>query len=102
MAGRMPFLRAWDFAGLVPKMAGLDAVRFLGSYVAKYFRDPKIRQVYDFHSLFIGGDPDRVPAIYAAHRLPAGRRRQLVRRGRRLLRRRSHGPPRRPAAAAAS
>ncbi len=66
VAGRMPFLRAWDFAGLVPKMAGLDAVRFLGSYVAKYFKDPKIRQVYDFHSLFIGGDPDRVPAIYAA------------------------------------
>jgi phytoene desaturase len=66
VAGRKPFLRAWDFAGLVPKMAGLDSIRFLGSYVAKYFRDPKIRQVYDFHSLFIGGDPDRVPAIYAA------------------------------------
>jgi phytoene desaturase len=66
VAGRQPFLRAWDFAGLVPKMLGLDSVRFLGSYVAKYFRDPKIRQVYDFHSLFIGGDPDRVPAIYAA------------------------------------
>ena len=65
-AGRMPFLRARDFAGLVPKMADLDAVRFLGSYVAKYFRDPRLRQVYDFHSLFIGGDPDRVPAIYAA------------------------------------
>jgi phytoene desaturase len=66
VAGRQPFLRAWDFAGLVPKMLGLDSVRFLGSYVAKYFKDPKIRQVYDFHSLFIGGDPDRVPAIYAA------------------------------------
>jgi phytoene desaturase len=55
-----------DFVGLVPMMAGLDLIRFLGSYVVKFFKDPKIRQVYDFHSLFIGGDPDRVPAIYAA------------------------------------
>jgi phytoene desaturase len=64
--GRMPFTRAADFVKLLPTMLRLDAVRFMGSFVAKYFDEPHIRQVFDFHSLFIGGDPDRVPAIYAA------------------------------------
>jgi phytoene desaturase len=64
--GRIPFNSAVDFARIVPTMARLDAIRFLGSFVARYFDDPHVRQVFDFHSLFIGGDPYRVPAIYAA------------------------------------
>jgi phytoene desaturase len=64
--GRMPFTRATEFVKLLPTMLRLDAVRFMGSFVAKWFDEPHIRQVFDFHSLFIGGDPDRVPAIYAA------------------------------------
>ena len=64
--GRVPFTRAIDFAALLPTMVRLDAIRFLGSFVAGYFDDPLVRQVFDFHSLFIGGDPYRVPAIYSA------------------------------------
>ncbi len=64
--GRVPFLRARDFAALLPNMTRLDAIRFMGSFVGKYFDDPRLRQVFGFHSLFIGGDPDRVPAIYSA------------------------------------
>jgi phytoene desaturase len=66
VAGRKPFLRLADFAGLVPRMVGLNALRSLDAFVASYFRDPRVRQVFDFHSLFIGGDPRRVPGIYAA------------------------------------
>lgn len=66
VAGRRPFTRWTDFARLVPTMARLDAIRSLSSFVGRYFEDPRIRQVFDFHSLFIGGDPGRVPAIYTA------------------------------------
>jgi phytoene desaturase len=38
----------------------------LHRFVARYFRHPRIREAFSFHSLFIGGDPFRVPAIYAA------------------------------------
>ena len=66
VAGRQPFLRATDFARLVPTMVGLGALRTLGGFVGRYFGEPHVRQAFDFHSLFIGGDPYRVPAIYAA------------------------------------
>ncbi len=64
--GRVPFTRAVDFAALLPEMVRLDAIRPLSSFVGRYFDEPHVRQVFDFHSLFIGGDPARVPAIYAA------------------------------------
>jgi phytoene desaturase len=66
VAGRKAFLRLGDFVGLVPRMVGMNAIRSLDAFVGSYFRDPRVRQVFDFHSLFIGGDPRRVPGIYAA------------------------------------
>ncbi len=66
VAGRKPFLRLADFLGLVPTMLRLDAIRPLSSFVGRYFSEPHVRQAFDFHSLFIGGDPGRVPAIYTA------------------------------------
>ena len=66
VAGRRPFLEPVSFAKLVPTMLKLDAIRSLRGFVGKYFADPRVRMVFDFHSLFIGGDPWRVPAIYTA------------------------------------
>jgi phytoene desaturase len=66
VAGRRPFLEPVSFAKLVPTMLRLDAIRSLRGFVGKYFSDPRVRMVFDFHSLFIGGDPWRVPAIYTA------------------------------------
>ena len=66
VAGRQPFLGPVPFAKLVPTMLRLDAIRSLRGFVGKYFSDPRVRMVFDFHSLFIGGDPWRVPAIYTA------------------------------------
>lgn len=65
-AGRKPFLRFGDFAGLVPTMLRLGAVLPLSTFVARYFEHPRVREAFSFHSLFIGGDPHRVPAIYGA------------------------------------
>jgi phytoene desaturase len=65
-AGRKAFLSSKDFAALLPTMLKLDAARPLYSFVARFFEHPRIREAFSFHSLFIGGDPHRVPAIYGA------------------------------------
>jgi phytoene desaturase len=65
-AGQRPFADLRSFAAIVPKMARLRAVESLHRFVARYFDHPRVREAFSFHSLFIGGDPFRVPAIYAA------------------------------------
>lgn len=65
-AGRRPFLRARDLARFTPRMVALGAAVPLWRLVAHHFKHPRIREAFSFHSLFIGGDPFRVPAIYAA------------------------------------
>ena len=65
-AGRRPFLSSKDFAALLPTMLRLDAARPLYSFVSRFFEHPRVREAFSFHSLFIGGDPYRVPAIYGA------------------------------------
>jgi phytoene desaturase len=65
-AGRRPFLRARDLAAFAPRMLALGAMLPLWRVVARSFRHPRIREAFSFHSLFIGGDPFRVPAIYGA------------------------------------
>lgn len=65
-AGRKPFLNSKDFAALLPMMLKLGAARPLHSFVARFFEHPRVREAFSFHSLFIGGDPHRVPAIYGA------------------------------------
>jgi phytoene desaturase len=64
-AGRRPFGDVRSFALLVPSMARLGALLPLHAFVARHFRHPRVREAFSFHSLFIGGDPYRVPAIYA-------------------------------------
>jgi phytoene desaturase len=64
-AGRRAFGDVRSFARLVPAMARLGAIVPLHRFVARHFRHPRVREAFSFHSLFIGGDPFRVPAIYA-------------------------------------
>ena len=49
----------------VPDLLKLDAVRTLFSFTKKYFKSPKMRQVFSFETLLVGGNPLSVPAIYA-------------------------------------
>src|SRR4051795_13692675 len=65
-AGRRPFLRARDLVALTPRLARLGAAAPLHRFVARHFKHPRVREAFSFHSLFIGGDPFRVPAIYGA------------------------------------
>ena len=50
----------------MPALARHGTLRSLHGYVARWFEHPRVREAFSFHSLFIGGDPYRVPAIYAA------------------------------------
>jgi phytoene desaturase len=65
-AGRRPFLSLGDFARLTPTMVRLGAVLPLHTFVSRFFEHERVREAFSFHSLFIGGDPHRVPAIYGA------------------------------------
>lgn len=65
-AGRRAFGRPGDLARFVPRMVKLGAALPLNRLVARHFEHPRIREAMSFHSLFIGGDPARVPAIYGA------------------------------------
>jgi len=50
---------------IAPDLLKLDAVRPLFSFVKRYFTSPKLQQVFSFEPLLIGGNPLKVPAIYA-------------------------------------
>jgi phytoene desaturase len=50
---------------IAPDLVRLDAVRSLFSFVKSYFKSPKLQQVFSFEPLLIGGNPLKVPAIYA-------------------------------------
>ncbi len=65
-AGRRAFENPVPFARLLPTMVRLDAARNLSRFCRKYFDEDHIFQSMSFHSLYIGGDPYRVPAVYAA------------------------------------
>jgi phytoene desaturase len=65
-AGRRPFLGLGDLAKFVPRMVSMGAALPLWHMVCRHFEHPRIREAFSFHSLFIGGDPWRVPAIYGA------------------------------------
>ena len=65
-AGRRAFQKPGDLARFVPRMVRLGAALPLHRFVARHFRNPRVREAMSFHSLFIGGDPYRVPAIYGA------------------------------------
>lgn len=50
---------------IAPDLVKLDAVRPLFSFVKRYFKSPKLQQVFSFEPLLVGGSPLKVPAIYA-------------------------------------
>ncbi|MCB9677657.1 MAG: phytoene desaturase [Alphaproteobacteria bacterium] len=55
----------WTMLKVVPDLFKLDAVRSLFGFTSRYFKSDKLRQVFSFETLLVGGNPLRVPAIYA-------------------------------------
>lgn len=50
---------------VAPDLFKLDAIRNLFRFSSKYFISDKLRQVFSFETLLVGGNPLKVPAIYA-------------------------------------
>ena len=54
-----------SMVGVLPDLLRLGAIQPLFSLVAKFFKSDKMRQVFSFEPLLVGGNPLKVPAIYA-------------------------------------
>lgn len=65
-AGRRSFDSPLSLAAFLPTLVKLGAALPLHTFVSRHFEHERIREAMGFHSLFIGGDPFRVPAIYGA------------------------------------
>lgn len=63
--GHVPFLTPASMARAVPSLVRLECWRSVLGLVRKHLRNPKLRQVFSFHPLLVGGDPQHAPAIYA-------------------------------------
>ncbi|MDL5054773.1 phytoene desaturase family protein [Oscillatoria laete-virens NRMC-F 0139] len=60
-----PFLTLWDMLKVAPDMLRLEAWRSVHAKAASCVRDPRLRFLFSFHPLFIGGSPFRTPSLYA-------------------------------------
>lgn len=59
-----PFGRFSDMLRIVPDLFRLSGHRSVYDVVANYICDERLRQVFTFEPLLIGGNPMRAPAIY--------------------------------------
>ena len=60
----VPFDSFGDMARIVPAMARLENYRTVHGLVAKYVEDERLRQVFSFHPLLVGGNPYSCSSIY--------------------------------------
>lgn len=60
----VPFGSPLDMAKIAPAMAALESYRTVYGLVSKYIKDERLRQVFSFHPLLVGGNPFSVTSIY--------------------------------------
>jgi phytoene desaturase len=63
--GTVPFLSFRSMVQAGPALAKLQAWRSVYSMVSRFIADEKLRQVFSFHSLLVGGNPFATSSIYA-------------------------------------
>jgi phytoene desaturase len=59
-----PFDRLSDMLRVVPSMIRLRSDRTVWQLACKYLKDPRLRQVFTFQPLLVGGSPTRTSSIY--------------------------------------
>lgn len=60
-----PFLNFSDMVRVAPDLLRLHGEQSVYGIVSKYIRDPRLRVVFSFHPLLIGGNPMSASAVYA-------------------------------------
>jgi phytoene desaturase len=62
--GDVPFDSLMDMARIAPDLVRLQGYRSVYGVVSSFFRDERLRTIFSYHPLLIGGDPFRVSSIY--------------------------------------
>jgi phytoene desaturase len=60
-----PFDRIADMMKVLPDLVRLRADRSVAAFVNRHIRDERLRQVFSFHPLLVGGNPFQSTSIYA-------------------------------------
>lgn len=60
-----PFTRFGDMVRILPDLVRLQSHKSVAAFVNGYIRDERLRQVFSFHPLLIGGNPFQSTSIYA-------------------------------------
>ncbi len=60
-----PFTHVSDMMKVAPDLVRLQAQKSVAGFVNQYIKDERLRQVFSFHPLLIGGNPFQSTAIYA-------------------------------------
>ncbi len=60
-----PFLNFSDMMRVAPDLVRLQSQKSVAGFVNQYIKDEKLRQVFSFHPLLIGGNPFQSTSIYA-------------------------------------
>ena len=60
-----PFLSLGDMARILPDLVRLRSDRSVAKFVEGYIGDDRLRQLFSFHPLLIGGNPFHTTSIYA-------------------------------------
>ncbi len=63
--GATAFDSLGDLVSAIPALVKMRSWRTIRSMVASHFRDPKLRTVFSFHPLLIGGNPSSVTCTYS-------------------------------------
>ena len=60
-----PFTRFSDMMRVLPDLMRLRSHRSVAGFVNRYIKDERLRQVFSFHPLLVGGNPFQTTSIYA-------------------------------------
>ncbi|HEX4203537.1 MAG TPA: phytoene desaturase [Ktedonobacteraceae bacterium] len=60
-----PFTHVGDMLKVAPDLVRLQAYKSVAGFVNQYIKDERLRQVFSFHPLLIGGNPFQSTSIYA-------------------------------------
>ena len=60
-----PFTRFSDMMRVIPDMIKLRSNQSVATFVNQFIKDDRLRQVFSFHPLLIGGNPFQSTSIYA-------------------------------------
>lgn len=62
--GKVHFAKFSTFLKHIPDVLSLSGYQSVYGFVSRFFKDPRLRTVFSFHPLLIGGNPYSVTSIY--------------------------------------